>query len=245
MSPTSSPSADLQPTHRSTVQRGKHRTVTDRSALHAFLASQLVAHLGVDAGSHPVVLPMAYALDLDGPDRDGTLYLHGSHASRWFRDAVDRQVCVTVTELTGLVLAQRAFAHSVNYRCAVVIGTARGVRDPAEVHRALDLLVDQQVPGRSAHLPAHTRKELAATGVFAVSLHEASMKERAGEPGDDLVDPAAWAGHVPLRQVASPAVTAGYGSGPVPEHVTRRVQGLNGAGRREPRPGDSIGCTHD
>ena len=47
--------------------------------------------------------------------------------------ATDGQpVCVTVTHLDGLVLARSGFNHSVNYRSAMVLGTAHLVTDEAE-----------------------------------------------------------------------------------------------------------------
>ena len=83
-----------------------------------------------------------------------------------------------------------------NYRSAVVIGEARLVTDPDERARALALIVDHMIPGRSATLRPHTRKELAATAVLAVPLHDASMKARAGDPVDEPEDVEAgiWGG---------------------------------------------------
>ncbi len=220
----------LSPTPRTTVRRGRKRAVTDRSALHALLTDGLVAHLGVDVGGHPVVLPCAYAVDLDGPDDGGTLYVHGSVAARWLVGAQDATVCVTVTELDGLVLARSGFHHSMNYRSAVIIGTARLVTDDVERARALDAIVDHMVPGRSATLRPATRKELAATAVLALPLREASMKQRDGGPVDEPEDVAAggWAGHVPVRRAAGAAVTTVDAPHPVPEHVRRRVAALAG-----------------
>ena len=75
---------DLSPTQRTSLTREKERGVSDRTELLALLREGLIAHIGVtvgdDGGSHPVVLPVAYAVDLDGPDQDGTLYVHGSVA---------------------------------------------------------------------------------------------------------------------------------------------------------------------
>ncbi|PFG41706.1 hypothetical protein ATJ88_0348 [Isoptericola jiangsuensis] len=216
----------LSPTPRTTVRRGRNRAVADRDALHALLADGLVAHLGVVVGDHPVVLPTAYAVDLDGPDDGGTLYVHGSVAARWLGAATGTTVCVTVTELDGLVLARSGFHHSMNYRSAVVVGQARLVTDDAERVRALDAIVDHLAPGRSATLRPASRKELAATAVLAVPLREASMKARAGGPVDEPGDVAAggWAGHVPVRRVLDPAVTADDAAGPVPAHVRRPRQ---------------------
>ena len=198
----------------------------------ALLAEGLIAHLGVtiagNAASHPVVLPVAYAVDPDGPDQDGTLYVHGSVAAGWLRRTPGAHVCVTVTALDGLVLARSAFNHSMNYRCGVIIGPVRVVDDPEEKARALDLIVDHIVPGRAAALRPNTRKELAATAVLAVPMHEASLKTRAGGPEDDQpdIDAGYWAGHLPLTMVASPVVPDPAAPGPVPEHVQSRAEGL-------------------
>jgi len=218
----------LSPTPRTTITRGRDRAVEDRAALHALLDDALVAHIGVDVGEHPVVLPAAFAVDQDGPDRDGTLYIHGSVAAGWIRRAGAATVCVTVTELDGLVAGRSAFHHSMNYRSAVVIGEARVVTDADERAHALALIVDHMIPGRSATLRPHTRKELAATAVLAVPLHDASMKARADDPVDEPEDVEAgiWGGVIPLRRVASPAVTATDAVAQVPDHVARRAAAL-------------------
>ena len=225
-------SLPMQPTARTTGTRLSARTVLDRDRFLALMRDALVAHVGVDMGSHPVVLPSAYAVDPDGPDEGGTLYLHGSVGAGWIRAGRSTTVCVTVTELDGLVAARSRFHHSMNYRSAVVIGAARVVSDEAERARALDLIIDHMIPGRSTTtLRPDTRKELAATEVLAVPLVEASMKERQGGPGDEPEDVAAggWAGHVPLRRIAGPPVTADDAEGEVPPEVAARARML-GAG---------------
>lgn len=229
----------LEPTPRTRVKRGRNRAVADRVELLDLLADALVAHIGVQVPghdgpghdvqpAHPVVLPTAYAVDVDGPDEGGTLYVHGSVAARWLQGSVDRTVCVTVTELDGLVAGRSAFHHSMNYRSAVVIGRARLVEAPEERQHALDLIVDHMLPGRAATLRPSTRRELAATAVLAVPLHEASMKARAGGPVDEPEDVEAgvWGGHVPVRRVIDAPVPAedNLPGLPVPEHVS-------GAGR--------------
>ena len=173
-------STPLEPTARTRTNRGRNRSVAERERLMALLDDALVVHVGLQLGEHPLVLPSAFAVDPDGPDEDGTLYLHGSVAAGWLRAASGTTVCVTVTELDGLVAGRSAFHHSMNYRSAVVIGQARLVEDLGERQHALDLIVDHMVPGRAATLRPSSRKELAATAVLAVPLHEASMKERAG-----------------------------------------------------------------
>jgi nitroimidazol reductase NimA-like FMN-containing flavoprotein (pyridoxamine 5'-phosphate oxidase superfamily) len=218
----------LSPTERTRLGRLAEKGRSDRAELHALLADGLVAHVGVDTGTHPVVLPTVYATDLEGPDHGGTLYVHGSVAARWLVSARTRTVCVTVTEVDGMVLARSGFEHSMNYRTAVVIGEARVVEDPDEKLHALDLIVDHLVPGRSATIRRPTRKELAATQVLAVPLHEASLKVRAGGPDDEDADIAAtpWGGHVPLYRVAGAPVGDALSRGPVPDDVRRRAEQL-------------------
>src|SRR5690606_9869344 len=99
----------------------------------------------------------------------------------------------------------------------------RVVTDPDEREHALAAIVDQVAPGRSATLRAHTRKELAATRVLALSLYEASVKARRGGVNDEPedIDPAHWAGVVPVATVLGEPVTdADCAPGtPVPAHV--------------------------
>jgi nitroimidazol reductase NimA-like FMN-containing flavoprotein (pyridoxamine 5'-phosphate oxidase superfamily) len=218
----------LSPTDRTRITRLAERGVKDRSELLSFLDGALVAHVGIMAGEHPVVLPVAFAVDPDGTDDGGTLYLHGSVAAGWMRRSPETTVCVTVTSIDGLVLARSGFHHSMNYRSAVVIGPARVVADADETAHALDLIVDHVVPGRAATLRRPTRKELAATAVLAVPLREASLKVRSGgakdEPED--VDAGVWAGVVPLRMTASEVEPEPEATGPVPDDVQRRAAGL-------------------
>jgi nitroimidazol reductase NimA-like FMN-containing flavoprotein (pyridoxamine 5'-phosphate oxidase superfamily) len=224
-------STPLEPTARTRTNRGRNRSVAERERLMALLDDALVVHVGLQLGEHPLVLPSAFAVDPDGPDEAGTLYLHGSVAAGWLRAAPGTAVCVTVTELDGLVAGRSAFHHSMNYRSAVVIGQARLVEDLGERQHALDLIVDHMLPGRAATLRPSTRKELAATAVLAVPLHEASMKERAGGPGDEPEDVEAgtWGGHVPIHRVAGDPVPDADARGAVPADVTARAVAL-GAG---------------
>jgi nitroimidazol reductase NimA-like FMN-containing flavoprotein (pyridoxamine 5'-phosphate oxidase superfamily) len=220
----------LSPTERSTPRREKERAQTDRATLHDVLDASLICHLGVVVDGVPLALPTVFGVDLDGPDAGGTLYVHGSVASRSLVQGPTHEVSVTMTVLDGLVLARSGFMHSMNYRSAVVIGRPRVVTDPDERSHALDVLVDHVVPGRSAALRRPTRKELAATTVLALPLHEASVKRRSGDPEDEDFDVAAggvWAGVVPLRTTPGPVRTSADADGiDVPAHVSARVERL-------------------
>ncbi|MCU1620035.1 MAG: hypothetical protein JWR41_2041 [Modestobacter sp.] len=218
--------APLSPTARSTVRRGAPRARTDRAELYAVLDAGLVGHLGVVLGDAPVVLPTGYGRAGD------TLYLHGSTGAATLRAiAAGGPVCFTVTHLDGVVYARSAFHHSMNYRCAVVHGTARLVADPAERLRALEVLTEHLAPGSWNASRRPDGKELAATAVLALDLAEASVKVRTGPPGEDerdLVVPAGgepvWAGVLPLRTVVGrpEACPLLPGDVPVPPRVADR-----------------------
>lgn len=214
----------LSPTARTVVMRGSNRASLERATLLDVLRSARICHVGVVVAGLPRVVPTVFGVDPNGPDREGTLYLHGSVASRSMIDAPEQDICVTTTVVDGLVLARSAFHHSMNYRSAVVVGRPRRVEDADERIRALDAIVDQVVPGRSAHLRSHTRKELAATAVLALPMYEASVKSRTGGPVDDDHDirqSDVWAGVIPVWEAlgdAEPAEDLAEDI-PVPDHV--------------------------
>jgi uncharacterized protein len=198
--------------------RGRH----DRDTLDAILDEALVCHLGFVHDGRPAVIPTLHAR------HDDEVYLHGSAASRALRtlsQGVD--VCLTVTLVDGLVLARSAFHHSINYRSAVIYGTARPVIDPDEKNTALEAFTEKVLPGRWEHVRWPTRKELKATSVLALPIDEASAKIRTGPPIDDDEDYAldVWAGTVPLETRAlAPHPDERLAPGtPVPEHVARIV----------------------
>jgi hypothetical protein len=211
----------LSPTPRSTVRRNAKRARSDRAELYDVLAAGLVGHLGIVLDGAPVVLPTGYGRHGD------TLYLHGSTGAATLRAAAaGRPVCFTVTHVDGVVYARSAFHHSMNYRCAVVHGTARLVDDPAERLLGLEALTEHLAPGSWTATRQPDRRELAATALLALDLTEASVKVRTGPPGDDEADLSApvWAGVLPLRTVVGtpepcPLLPAGT---PVPDRVLNR-----------------------
>jgi uncharacterized protein len=183
----------LSPTDRTQLRRLRERGRSDRADLYAVLDAGLICHLGVVIDGAPMVLPTGYGRSGD------TLFLHGSSANRSLTSADGQDVCVTVTHLDGLVCARAVFHHSVNYRSAVVFGTARLLTDDEQRLAALEVITEQLVPGRWAQTRGPTRKELAATAVLAVPLAESSVKIRTGPPADDEEDYALdiWAGVLP------------------------------------------------
>ncbi|MFF5094013.1 MULTISPECIES: pyridoxamine 5'-phosphate oxidase family protein [Actinosynnema] len=212
----------LETTPRSTIKRGAKRSVPEREALHAVLDAGLVCHLAVVVDGAPLVLPTGYGRDGD------TLYLHGSTGARSLREAAEGvPVCVAVTHLDGIVYSRAAFDFSMNYRSAVVHGTAVQVDDPERKLHGLRVLTEHLAPGSWDVVREPSRKELAATRLLALDLAEASVKIRTGPPGDEPEDVAAglvWAGVLPLTTTwgepePCPQLPEGFA---VPGHVTGR-----------------------
>jgi nitroimidazol reductase NimA-like FMN-containing flavoprotein (pyridoxamine 5'-phosphate oxidase superfamily) len=194
--------------------------------------------LGVVVDGYPRVIPMVYGRIAD------TLYLHGSVANQALVAAKKGgEVCVTVTNVYGLVLANSLFHHSVNFHSAMIYGTGRLVTDADERLAALRAAAGQLVPGRAEALPDPSPEQLKATMVIALSLAEASVKVREGPPNGEPADYELdiWAGVVPLSQTwAEPEPDPKLRDGiPVPAHVSLLV-GQAAAGLPNAGPADQV-----
>lgn len=185
---------------RTELTRLPDKAVTDREALDRLLDAARIGHVGLVDDGHPVVIPTAIARDGDA------VLLHGSTGSRWMRSlAAGAPACLTVTVLDGLVVARSAFESSLHYRSAVLFGACTPVAGDAQP-RALDVLVEKLLPGRSAEVRPSTRKEYAATLVLALPIERWSLKVSDGWPEDEPPDVAgpAWAGVVPIAERTGP-----------------------------------------
>jgi len=196
---------------------------------------------GVENGSesesrYPVILPMLGCTGdfhhrdddrgsrislLEGP-RD--IYLHGYVTSRLMRltsthdEEVSDQgmpVCVAATLLDGVVLALTPNHHSCNYRSVVAYGRAHVVTDETERTWAMELIMNNLVPGRWAATRYPSEAEKKRTGIIRVEVDSASAKVRAGTTGEDRADlkdeemrRQVWAGVVPAHLVWGEPVAA-------------------------------------
>jgi len=134
--------------------------------------------------------------------REGNhVYWHGSSASRMLRKSTGAQVCLTVSILDGFVMARSGMHHSINYRSAMLFGSAWKVEDPGEKEARLKTFVDGLFPGRWESLRPPTGQEIKATTMLGMEIGEASSKIRTGQPVDDDEDYALpiWAGVLPVR----------------------------------------------
>lgn len=181
-------------TSRNKVKRIPKRGHYDQETVHQILDAGFLCHIGFVVDGQPFVIPTAFG-------REGNkVYFHGATTSRMMVN-LDKgiPVCVTVTHLDGLVLARSAFHHSMNYRSAVLFGTAKKVEDEAEKLHALKVVSDQILKGRWEESRQPIAKEMKATTVLVMEIDQASAKIRTGGPGDEKQDYALpiWAGVVP------------------------------------------------
>ncbi len=207
-----------------TLTRMHDRAFTDRAELDRLLDNTVLCHIGmVDDTGSAVVIPTAIARDGD------RILVHGSTGSGWMRRAAaGAQVCVTVTDLNGVIVARSSFESSFRYRSAVLFGTFTRLPD-AELPSALDVIIDHLLPGRRAEIRATRRREQAATMVLAMPIQDWSLKISGDWPTDPPKDVAGdtWAGVVPFRiqygdPLPAPDLRAGI---PVPPSVRTLTRG--------------------
>lgn len=193
----------LPPTDRTLVVREPHRSVYDRGAIYQILDEGFVCHVGFHIDGQTYVIPTMYARVGDA------IYLHGSAASRMLRNLSSGiSVCVTVTLADGLVLARSVFNHSMNYRSVVALGNAVLIDEASEKLEALRAFTEKILPGRWNDARQPNERELKATSILRLPLTEVSAKVRSGPVEDDADDYSlkVWAGILPLRLAADPAV---------------------------------------
>lgn len=182
-------------TSRNKVKRVPQRGSYDRDTLYEILDAGFICHAGFVIDGQPFVIPTIYGRE------DNRLYFHGATTSRMLVNLKEGiPVCITVIHLDGLVLARSAFHHSMNYRSAMVYGTAKEVVVEEKEH-ALFVVSENIMKGRWDEVRGPNSKELKATTVLAIEIDQASSKIRTGSPKDEPEDYALdiWAGVVPLR----------------------------------------------
>ncbi len=182
-------------TPRNKVKRIPKRGHYDKATIYEILDAAFMCHVGFSIEGQPFVIPTAYGRDGDA------IYLHGATTSRMLQhlEQAGMPACLTVTHLDGVVLARSTFNSSMNYRSAVVFGTATLLEDDEKMH-ALEVITENIWKGRwdEARLP--NAKEMKATKVLKLHIESASAKIRTGGPGDEKSDYELpiWAGVIPM-----------------------------------------------
>jgi uncharacterized protein len=182
------------------INRHRERARHERADLYAVLdAGHHVGSLSTVADGRPWVVPMLYGRSGD------RILMHGSTGAGALRQvATGAPAALCVTHIDGWVYGHTLFNNSANYRSAVVHGELIQLTGD-EAAAALTQLSEDLTPGRSAEVPDHTRKQLAATTALAMDITDGqwTVKIRDGGPGapeDDEPppDPGLWTGVLPI-----------------------------------------------
>lgn len=186
-------------TDRTTGRRQQDLYDYDRATVHAIVDAAMVCHLGFIRDGYPVVIPTIHGRIGD------TLYVHGSVASGNLSELSGGiEACVTVTIVDGIVAARSLFNSSMNYRSAVIFGTARTVTDSGERRAALRAITENVLPGRWDDARQASPQEDRQTRIIAIGIEQASAKISSSPPEDEEADLVldVWAGVIPVSLVA-------------------------------------------
>ena len=202
------------PTPRSRARRKPDRAAYDETAVFAILDAGLLCHVGYVIDGQPFVTPTTYW-------REGRkLYWHGSAASRMLKaQGCGLPVCVTVSQIDGLVLARSGIAHSMNYRSVMAFGRARLIEGLAARRAAMEAFIDRLYPERSAELRPSTDNEILQIGLVEMTIEEASAKRRDGGVNRMAADDgwSAWSGVIPVEtRLGAPMADAHQSAGAAP-----------------------------
>ena len=193
------------------INRHRERSRSERADLDAVLdAGPHVGTLSTVADGRPWVVPMLYG-------RAGNrILLHGSVGAGALRHvAAGAPAALCVMHIDAWVYAHTLFDSSANYRSAVVHGRLIALSGD-EAAQALTQISECLTPGRSAEVPFHTRKQLAATTALAMDITEGQWTVKVrdagpGEPEPGEAGPGLWTGILPI--------TSGYGTPQTSAHV--------------------------
>jgi hypothetical protein len=197
------PEGSFPVTEVNRVRRVPARGRYDRDSIYPILDAALVCHIAYVIDGRPYCTPTAFWREGDH------VYWHGSSASRMIRtQGKGIEVCLTVTHLDALVMARSGFHHSVNYRSAMVFGTAHLIEDTAVKLKLMDRFIDRIYPGRSGLIRQPNTQEFKATTMIGMEIETASGKIRDTHVADEEEDyeaVPAWSALYPVTQVIGEA----------------------------------------
>lgn len=197
-------------TNRSRIRREPHLGSYQRADVYRVVDASPLCHVGYIIDGEPRVTPTMHW-------RQGNrIYWHGSVGSRFLRHVDGARVCITCSLVDGYVLARSALNHAVNYRSAMMFGSANVVERLDEKESALRDFMEGLFPERWNTLRPVTEKELRATTVLWMDIEEASVKTRTGDPSDgDESGVPVWAGVIPMLT----SLAEGHPAPEVPESI--------------------------
>ena len=215
---------------RDQINRHRERARYERAELDAVLdAGHHIGTLSTVADGRPWVVPMLYGRAGD------RILMHGSVGAGALRHAAaGAPAALCVVHIDGWGYAHPLFDSSANYRSAVVHGRLHALSGD-EAMKALTQITECLTPGRSAEVPFHTKKQLAATTALAMDITEGQWTVKVrdagpGEPEPGEADPGLWTGILPIISGYGHPETSAYVPADTP--VSPSVRGVLQHSRR-------------
>ena len=148
----------------------------DDEWIRAFLREARVGHIASARDGQPFLNPSMFWFD----EANHQIIFHSNVAGR-IRSNIESnpKVCFEASELGKLLPANVALEFSLQFRSAIVFGSARLVNDPEEARRVMYSLIHKYFPAMTAgrEFREITDKELKRTSVYAIQIEEWSGKE--------------------------------------------------------------------
>jgi nitroimidazol reductase NimA-like FMN-containing flavoprotein (pyridoxamine 5'-phosphate oxidase superfamily) len=180
------------------ISRGANRGLYDQESIYAILDEAIDITISYVENGMPKAIPNGFVR------LDDKLYIHGSVKSHFIRQiCACPKVCLSVSLLDGMVLANTAFNHSFNYRSVVIFSTPYEEEDEALKMEILKSFTDKLIPGRwEDNIKLPSPEEMKATALVCFPIEEASAKVRQGAPNNPKGEEGrlVWTGHIPLKR---------------------------------------------
>lgn len=190
--------SELKPTPLTSISRLPNRGAYDTASIYAILDEALDVTVSYVSGGQAMAIPTGFVRI------DNMLYIHGSVKSHFILQICQNEkVCLSVSLLDGMVLANTAFHHSFNYRSVIAFSAPVVIEDLDQKMEILKAFTDKLLPHRwEDDIKKPSPEELKATAVVGFSLQEASAKIRQGEAGNSKQEAhrKVWTGYVPLKR---------------------------------------------
>lgn len=210
----------LPMTDRTQVRRKPERSDYDLKKIYEVIDNSLTAVIAFTDGDSVHAIPTLIWREQDH------LFIHGSNASRLLAVLKNgAEVCVSISQVDGLVLARSALNHSVNYQSVCIYGMFTPVPETEKFSR-LQYFLEHWLPGRWAHVRQPSAKELAITTILQIPILEAVFKGKNEGPRIDPIDQEVrvWAGVIPLeRQWSEPIPLPGEEFADLPGKQVRPI----------------------
>lgn len=163
-------------------QRRPHLTKDD-AWIREFLKTAKVGRIATTVDGQPFINTNTFWYDEDHHQ----IAFHSNIAGR-IRSNIEHspKVCFEAGEMGSLLPSNVAMEFSLQYRSAIVFGTARLVTEPDEAKRMLYGLISKYFPALRAGKEYReiTEKELRATSVYVIKIEEWSGKENWDEQAE-------------------------------------------------------------